>query len=114
MFEYLEPEASDNPETNPEASSLPLSSGVGGNDPGTRSLKPLNPEKVRHLLYGSRAGIDRTIKILHAHGYADPNDWSDPIPVPQSSAIRAASPEEKATDQPNQWMAIMTKTLLIE
>jgi hypothetical protein len=25
---------------------------------------------------------NRTIKILHAIGYADPNDWSDPIPVP--------------------------------
>ncbi|MGF1520541.1 MAG: hypothetical protein ACFCVB_22485 [Nodosilinea sp.] len=53
---------------------------------------------MRHLLYGSRAGIERTIKILHAHGYADPNDWSDPIP----------------TDQLNQWMVILTKILLIE
>jgi hypothetical protein len=61
---------------------------------------------VRHLLYGSLAGLDRTIKILHAYGYADPNDWSDPIPVPPSSAA--------ATVHPNQWMVIMTKTLLID
>ncbi len=82
MFEYLEPDANG-------ASNLP---------PSSRSNPPARPEKVRHLLYGSLAGIDRTIKILHAYGYANPNDWSDPIP----------------TEQPNQWMAIMTKILLIE
>ena len=99
MFEYLEPDASDNPETG----SLPLPPHSGTTNPGTR---PLTPEKVRHLLYGSLVAIDRTIKILHALGYADPNDWSDPIPVPPSSA--------EATNHPNQWMVIMTKTLLIE
>ncbi|PSR17037.1 hypothetical protein C8255_14630 [filamentous cyanobacterium CCP3] len=99
MFEYLEPEANHNQETrtNPGTGSLPLSSGAGGNDKGTRSLKPLNPEKVRHMLFGSLAGIDRTIKILHALGYADPNDWSEPMP----------------TEKPDQWMVILTKTLLI-
>ena len=95
MFEYLKPDASDNPGTG----SLPLSSEIGGQGKGTRSLpRSLNPEKVRHMLYGSLAGIDRTIKILHVLGYADPNDWSEPMP----------------TDQPNQWMAILTKILLIE
>ncbi|MBW4484604.1 MAG: hypothetical protein KME14_18885 [Tildeniella torsiva UHER 1998/13D] len=59
------------------------------------------------MLYGSLAAIDRTIKILHAHGYADPTDWSDPIPVPPGGAASAASP-----DMP--WMVILTKTLLIE
>ncbi|MBD2107580.1 hypothetical protein [Nodosilinea sp. FACHB-13] len=97
MFEYLEPDASDNQETG----SLPLP--PEGTSKGTR---PLNPEKVRHLLYGSLAAIDRTIKILNSLGYVDPNDWSDPIPVPPSSAT--------TTDHPNQWMVIMTKTLLIE
>ena len=58
------------------------------------------------MLYGSLAGIDRTIKILHTLGYADPNDWSDPIPVPPSGT--------ETIDQPNQWMAILTKILLIE
>ncbi len=105
MFEYLEPNASNN-QGDSGTGSLPLSQGTGGNDRGTRSLKPLNPEKVRHMLYGSLAAIDRTIKILYSFGYADPNDWSDPIPVPPSSAT--------ATDHPNQWMVIMTKTLLIE
>jgi hypothetical protein len=82
MFEYLDPDASG-------ASNLP---------PAQHPQTQPRPERLRHLLYGSRAAIDRTIKILHAYGYADPNDWSDPIP----------------TDQPNQWMAILTKILLIE
>ena len=105
MFEYLEPDPSDN-QDDPGTGSLPLSQGTGGNDRGTRSLKPLTPEKVRHMLYGSLAGIDRTIKILHALGYADPNDWSDPIPVP---------PRAEGVPTPAaQWMVIMTKTVLLE
>ncbi|MGB3200283.1 MAG: hypothetical protein WBA99_05240 [Nodosilinea sp.] len=101
MFNYQEPEASDNQEpqgTNPGTGSLPLSPGAGGTDRGTRSLNPLSPEKVRHMLFGSLAGIDRTLKILHALGYADPNDWSEPMP----------------TEKPDQWMAILTKTLLVQ
>ena len=57
----------------------------------------IHPEKVRHMLYGSLAAIDRTIKILRALGYADPNDGRDPLPI----------------NRPNQWMVIMTKILLI-
>ncbi|MBW4481427.1 MAG: hypothetical protein KME14_02675 [Tildeniella torsiva UHER 1998/13D] len=97
MFEYLEPDANDNP----EAGSLPLPPRSGANSKGSR---PLTPEKVRHMLYGSLAALDRTIKILHALGYADPNDWSDPIPVPPSAEGAA----------PAQWMVIMTKTILLE
>jgi hypothetical protein len=95
MFEYLEPDASG-------ASNLP---------PAQPTHPHPRPERLRHLLYGSRAAIDRTIKILHAQGYADPNDWSDPIPVPPSSAGEAAPTgiTEGAT-----WMAVLTKTLLLE
>ncbi|MFQ4136026.1 hypothetical protein PGN35_006865 [Nodosilinea sp. PGN35] len=105
MFDHLEPDAdgASNASPAPEHASLPVppNSGLPGKAP-----RPLTPEKVRHMLYGSLAGIDRTIKILHAIGYADPNDWSDPIPVPQSDA----NPGTK----PNQWMVIMTKTVLLE
>ncbi|WP_017299871.1 hypothetical protein [Nodosilinea nodulosa] len=90
MFEYLEPDAT----------------GASNRSPAHGSNPQPRQERVRHMLYGSLAGIDRTIKILHALGYADPNDWSDPMPVPPSGA--------GATDQPNQWMVIMTKILLIE
>ncbi|MBD1872055.1 hypothetical protein H6F75_01040 [Nodosilinea sp. FACHB-131] len=93
MFEYLEPDASG-------ASHIPPS----------HSAQPQpRPERVRHLLYGSLVGIDRTIKILHAYGYADPNDWSDPIPVPPNSGASSAALSEGMT-----WMVILTKTLLIE
>lgn len=69
----------------------------GANDPGPRPVDSPRQERVRHLLYGSLAGLDRTIKILHALGYANPNDWSEPIP----------------TGKPHQWMVIMTKLLLL-
>ena len=123
MFDYLEPDASDD-QGNSGTGSLPLSLGTGGNDRGTRSLKPPTPEKVRHMLYGSLAGIDRTIKILHALGYADPNDWSEPIPAPPSgvagnttrslSGVEATEAEMPASSGVEMWMAIATKTVLIE
>ncbi|MGB3138555.1 MAG: hypothetical protein WBB18_17230 [Nodosilinea sp.] len=100
MFEYLEPNASDNQ----GAGSLPLPPRSGSNNKGSRSL---TSERVRHMLYGSLPGIDRTIKILHALGYADPNDWSDPIPVPPSAETGSLSGVEV-------WMVIMTKTILLE
>ena len=82
MFEYFEPD-------NRGASNLP---------PSASSKPQSHPEKVRHMLYGSLVGIDRTIKILHVCGYADPDDWSDSIP----------------TDQSGQWMVILTKILMVE
>jgi hypothetical protein len=83
---------------------------------------------------------NRTIKILHAHGYTDPNDGRAPIPVPPSAAVgdttrslslRAATgaempaetgaetPAETGVEMPassgvEMWMAIATKTVLIE
>ncbi|MBE9136864.1 hypothetical protein IQ254_06540 [Nodosilinea sp. LEGE 07088] len=104
MFDHLEPDTSDD-QGSPGTGSLPLPPRSGANIKGTRSL---NPEKVRHMLYGSLAAIDRTIKILHALGYADPNDWSDPIPAPPTS------PEPGQPGEPQTWMAILTKTVLIE
>ncbi|MFQ4135425.1 hypothetical protein PGN35_003825 [Nodosilinea sp. PGN35] len=92
MFEYLDPDASG-------ASNLP---------PAQSTHSHPHPERVRHLLYGSRAAIARTIKILHAHGYTDPNDWSDPIPVPPTSDTIGT------TSAATVWMAIATKTVLIE
>ncbi|MBE9113085.1 hypothetical protein IQ273_27250 [Nodosilinea sp. LEGE 07298] len=108
MFEYLDPDASG-------ASNLPPSS--------HRTPHP-RPERVRHMIYGSLAAIDRTIKILHALGYADPNDWGDPIPAPPSAAETRSSSgaempassgaETPASSGAETWMAILTKTVLIE
>ncbi len=120
MLQYLKPSAG-------AASNLP---------PSANSPQPPRPERVRHLLYGSLPALDRTIKTLHALGYAEPNDWSDPLPVPQGGgAPPTASPTEEAVDvvPPSSvevaplssvevaplsgvevWMVILTKTLLLE
>jgi hypothetical protein len=114
MFEYLEPDAAgaSNLPPDPGDGSLPVPPNTGSPGGGIRSLRP---ERLRHLLYGSRAAIDRTIKILHAYGYADPNDWSDPIPVPPSgTGPQASSGGEGAAPEGVTWMVILTKTLLLE
>ena len=74
--------------------------------PVSSSRQEPRQERLRHVLYGSLDAIDITIKNLHARNYADPGDWSDPIPVPPSKGA--------AIDPPQQWMAIMTKLLLLE
>jgi hypothetical protein len=98
MLQYPESDASG-------ASNLPPASSSERRQP--------QPERVRHVLYGSLRGLDRAIKILHSLGYADPNDWCDPIPVPTPGAD-ASSERRQSADLPNQWMVVMTKTLLVE
>ncbi len=98
MFEYLEPDAA----------------GASNHPPGQPTRPHPRPERLRHLLYGSRAAIDRTIKILHAYGYADPNDWSDPIPVPPSGTGMGSSGIGGIAPEGVTWMVILTKTLLLE
>ena len=58
-----------------------------------RSAK--HPEHVRHLLFGTPATVQATIRLLHHCGYAEPNDWSRPI----------------STGRPNEVMAILTKRI---
>jgi hypothetical protein len=72
--------------------------GASNLPPASSSRQQPQPERVRHVLYGSLRGLDRVIKILHLRGYADPNDWSDPVP----------------SGEPNQWLVVMTKILLVE
>ncbi|HEY9738813.1 MAG TPA: hypothetical protein V6D06_21110 [Trichocoleus sp.] len=62
------------------------------------SDSPLSREDVRLLCLGSVRGVLHTIKLLHVHGFAEPNDWSDLLP----------------TGRPHVWMAILTKRLMIE
>ena len=77
---------------------MPQNTETGAVAPINAAEKSPRSEDVRHLLFGSLLGIDRTIKILHKKRYAEPNDWSDPIP----------------TERPNEWKCILTKRLLIE
>ncbi len=46
-------------------------------------------EPVRHLLFGSPRVVQMTIKHLHKLGYAEPNDWSKPIPTGRSGEVMA-------------------------
>ncbi len=55
-------------------------------------------EVVRHTLFGSLTGVRNTIALLHKLNYAEPNDWSKPLP----------------TGRPNEVMAILTKRVRVD
>jgi len=55
-------------------------------------------QHVRHLLLGTLGTVQATIRHLHKLGYAEPNDWSQPI----------------STDRPNEVMAILTKRVVAQ
>ena len=38
-------------------------------------------DSVRHMVFGSRSAVQATIAHLHKLNYAEPNDWSRPIPT---------------------------------
>jgi len=54
-------------------------------------------EPVRHMIFGSLSAVQSTIKQIHRHGYAEPNDWSLPM----------------STGRPNEVMAILTKRVSV-
>ncbi|NEQ96422.1 MAG: hypothetical protein F6K30_06815 [Cyanothece sp. SIO2G6] len=54
-------------------------------------------ETVRHMVFGSIAAVQNTIKLLYRLNYAEPNDWSKPIP----------------TGQPNEVVAVLTKKVRV-
>ncbi|MGB7085098.1 MAG: hypothetical protein WBD47_06065 [Phormidesmis sp.] len=94
------------PATQPPASSCPLppssdSANGSANGPTNGSAHgPTNgqPEPVRHLLFGSLSAVRATIHHLHHLSYAEPNDWSQPIPA----------------GRPNEVMAILIKRVRLE
>ena len=53
-----------------------------------RSPRPIpSHETVRHMLFGSTRAVQHTIKLLHKLNYAEPNDWSKPIPTGQPNEV---------------------------
>ncbi|MDB9527726.1 hypothetical protein PN498_17155 [Oscillatoria sp. CS-180] len=44
-------------------------------------------DMVRHMLFGSVSAVQATIKLLHKLNYAEPNDWSKPIPTGKSNEV---------------------------
>ena len=55
-------------------------------------------EVVRHTLFGTLTAVRNTIALLHKLNYAEPNDWSKPLP----------------TGRPNEVMAILTKRVRVD
>ena len=51
----------------------------------------------RHMVFGSLSFVQAIIKLLHKLNYAEPNDWSRPLP----------------TGQPNEVMVILTKKVRV-
>ncbi|ESA32611.1 hypothetical protein N836_25180 [Leptolyngbya sp. Heron Island J] len=73
-------------------------------DPTSGAAAPINQpalpdyESGRHMLFGSLSYIQAVIKLLHKLNYAEPNDWSRPLP----------------TGQPNEVMAILTNRVRVD
>jgi hypothetical protein len=63
----------------------PGSGNIGGSAP--------NHGTARHILFGTRDVLRLSIANLHKRGYAEPNDWSKPLP----------------TGRPEEFMSILTK-----
>ena len=39
------------------------------------------PEKIKHILIGSKEAVTATIEVLHQLGYADVRDWTPLLPT---------------------------------
>jgi len=79
----------------PAASQPPHKPASAPASPDSSAQPDSQRESVRHILYGSREAIARTIAILHLKGYAEPFQWSKPIP----------------TQTPGEYMSILTRLL---
>ncbi|MGD1855630.1 MAG: hypothetical protein ACFB2W_15420 [Leptolyngbyaceae cyanobacterium] len=62
------------------------------------SLPEFAYDSGRHMLFGTLNFVQSTIKQLHKLNYAEPNDWSRPLP----------------TGQPNEVMAILTRKVRVD
>ena len=66
--------------------------------PAANTLPDHQFDIVRHTLFGTLDAVQNTIKLLHKLNYADPNDWSRPLP----------------TGRVNEVMAILTKRVRVD
>ena len=72
--------------------------GASNVPPANSPLPEYQYENVNHTLFGSLIAIRNTIALLHKLNYAEPNDWSKPLP----------------TGRPNELMAILTKRVRVD
>ena len=61
---------------------------------------------LRIILLGTRPDIIITIKNLHRRGFAEANEWSQPIPCPGTEDVARLLPR-----QPDAQMSILTRYL---
>ena len=72
--------------------------GASNVPPAGNFLPDYPQESVHHQLFGSLTAVRNTITLLHKLNYAEPNDWSKPLP----------------TGRPNEVMAILTKKIRVD
>ncbi|MEM1241397.1 MAG: hypothetical protein AAGI45_16280 [Cyanobacteria bacterium P01_H01_bin.26] len=72
--------------------------GASKRPPADNFLPEFQFESVNHQLFGSLTAIRNTIALLHKLNYAEPNDWSRPLP----------------TGRPNEMMAILTRRVRVD
>lgn len=72
--------------------------GASNLPPANGPLPEFQYENINHTLFGSLTAIRNTIALLHKLRYAEPNDWSKPLP----------------TGRPNEMMAILTKRVRVD
>ena len=58
-------------------------------EPWELAPPPSQPQRepLRHILLGSRTGVQHTIHQLHSLGYSDQSYWSQLIAVPPSGIV---------------------------
>jgi len=71
-------------ETPPESASIATASGISTS---LSSDCTPHPEHIRHMLFGTSATVQTTIRLLHHLGYAEPNDWSRPISTGRANEV---------------------------
>ena len=71
--------------------------GASNVPPDNNVLPDYDFETVNHTLIGTLTVVRNTIKLLHKLNYAEPNDWSKPLP----------------TGRPNEVMAILTRRVRV-
>ena len=59
------------------------------NEPKRRSESRSQYETVHHQLFGSLSAVRNTITLLHKLNYAEPNDWSRPLPTGRPNEVMA-------------------------
>lgn len=74
-----------------------LNQGADASTHQPASLPNYDYEHGRHMLFGTLSFVRLTIQLLHKLHYAEPNDWSRPLP----------------TGQPNEVMVILTKKVRV-